>query len=77
MGFSLAALVRSKGIAGERRGGATGIQGVYTTVADLVSLEASARDFSFLHKQPINRLLGGRHASRTRGRGLDFEELRE
>jgi uncharacterized protein (DUF58 family) len=77
MGFSLAALGRSKGIAGERRSGATGIQGVYTTVADLVSLEASARDFRFLHKQPINRLLGGRHASRIRGRGLDFEELRE
>jgi uncharacterized protein (DUF58 family) len=51
--------------------------GVYTSVADLVALEWSARDFTFLRRQPIHSLLSGRHASRIRGRGLAFEELRQ
>ena len=50
--------------------------GVYASTADLAALEASARDFSFLHRQPVHSLLSGRHASRVRGRGLSFEELR-
>ena len=32
--------------------------------------------FSFLPRQPIHSLLAGRHASRIRGRGLNFEEIR-
>ncbi|UCF69658.1 MAG: DUF58 domain-containing protein [Acidobacteriota bacterium] len=32
--------------------------------------------FSFLPRQPVHSLLSGRHASRIRGRGLNFEELR-
>ncbi len=31
---------------------------------------------SFLPRQPVHSLLTGRHASRLRGRGLEFEELR-
>lgn len=46
------------------------------TLDDLVRLRADARGFSFLPKQPVESLLAGRHASRLRGRGLTFEELR-
>ncbi len=47
------------------------------TLEDLVLLKADARGFSFLPKQPVSSLLSGRHASRLRGRGLIFEELRQ
>ena len=33
-------------------------------------------DFHFRPRQPVHSLLAGRHASRLRGRGLAFEELR-
>ena len=49
---------------------------VHTSLADLLRLEHLARGFSLLPRQPIHSLLSGRHASRLRGRGLDFEELR-
>jgi uncharacterized protein (DUF58 family) len=42
----------------------------------LLLLKAEARGFSFLLRQPVSSLLAGRHASRLRGRGLAFEELR-
>lgn len=42
----------------------------------LLLLKADARGFSFLPRQPVASLLSGRHASRLRGRGLAFEELR-
>jgi uncharacterized protein (DUF58 family) len=42
----------------------------------LIRLKAEARGFSFLPRQPVHSLLSGRHASRLRGRGLAFEELR-
>lgn len=42
----------------------------------LLTLKADARGFSFLARQPVTSLLSGRHASRLRGRGLAFEELR-
>jgi len=51
-------------------------QGVYVTLDELTRLQFLARDFSFLPRQPVHSLLSGRHASRVRGRGLDFEELR-
>jgi uncharacterized protein (DUF58 family) len=50
--------------------------GVYCTLGDLVTLRGQARGFSFLPRQPIHSILAGRHASRLRGRGLNFEEIR-
>lgn len=49
---------------------------VATTLPALMRLRSQARGFSFLPRQPIRSLLSGKHASRIRGRGLDFEELR-
>ncbi len=49
---------------------------VHPSLDELVRLQFDARDFSLLPSQPINSLLSGRHASRLRGRGLTFEELR-
>lgn len=49
---------------------------VTIALEDLVGLRADARGFSFLPRQPVTSLLAGRHASRLRGRGLAFEELR-
>lgn len=43
---------------------------------ELIRLKAEARGFSLLPRQPVHSLLSGRHASRLRGRGLAFEELR-
>lgn len=40
-------------------------------------MEHLARGFSFLaKKQRVRSILGGKHASKLRGRGLDFEEVR-
>ena len=50
---------------------------VYTDLASLVRLQHEARDFSFLPRQPVHSILSGKHASRLRGRGMDFEEVRE
>lgn len=50
--------------------------GVYARLEDLVALQHRARGFSFLPRQPIHSVLAGRHASRLRGRGLNFEEIR-
>lgn len=46
------------------------------TLDELLLLKADARGFSFLPRQPVDSLLAGRHASRLRGRGLAFEEIR-
>ncbi|MEJ1972503.1 MAG: DUF58 domain-containing protein [Lacunisphaera sp.] len=50
--------------------------GVYASLAELVALQHRARGFSLLPRQPLHSLLAGRHASRLRGRGLNFEEIR-
>jgi uncharacterized protein (DUF58 family) len=50
--------------------------GVYASLRDLVALQFKARGFSFLPHQPVQSLLAGRHASRLRGRGLNFEDIR-
>jgi uncharacterized protein (DUF58 family) len=50
---------------------------IYASLPELVRLQHRASGFSFLPKQPIHSLLAGRHGSRLRGRGLDFEELRQ
>jgi uncharacterized protein (DUF58 family) len=49
---------------------------LHPSLDELVRLQFDARNFSLLPTQPINSLLSGRHASRLRGRGLTFEELR-
>lgn len=49
---------------------------VTISLDELIQLKAEARGFSFLPRQPVHSLLAGRHASRLRGRGLAFEELR-
>ena len=50
--------------------------GVYANLSDLIRLQFKARGFSFLPRQPVHSILAGRHASRLRGRGLNFEEIR-
>lgn len=50
--------------------------GVYASLDELVRLKHQAQGYSFLPRQPIQSLLAGRHASRMRGRGLNFEEIR-
>jgi len=57
-------------------GGSVSRAGVYVDDADLAALELAARDFHFLPRQPVHSVLAGRHASKVRGRGLEFEELR-
>ena len=46
------------------------------TFEQMLTLKADARGFSLLPKQPVQSLLAGHHASRLRGRGLIFDELR-
>ena len=50
--------------------------GVYADLDELMRLRFKASGFSFLPRQPIHSILSGRHASKLRGRGLNFEELR-
>jgi uncharacterized protein (DUF58 family) len=49
---------------------------VWVDIKHLRSLENRAKALRFLPKQPAGSVLNGRHASRLRGRGLNFEELR-
>ncbi|NWA43601.1 DUF58 domain-containing protein [Pseudomonas reactans] len=49
---------------------------VYVGLAQLMALQFQARDLSFLARQPQGSILAGNHASRLRGRGLNFDELR-
>jgi len=55
---------------------AGGEAGVTVELEELVALRTSARHTTLLPRQPANSLLAGRRASKLRGRGLDFEELR-
>jgi uncharacterized protein (DUF58 family) len=50
---------------------------VYASVDELARLQAEATGFSLLPRQPVRSLLAGRHASRLRGRGLSFDEIRQ
>jgi uncharacterized protein (DUF58 family) len=50
--------------------------GVYADLGELTRLQFKARGFSFLPRQPVHSLLAGRHTSRLRGRGLNFDEIR-
>ncbi|MBO6895429.1 MAG: DUF58 domain-containing protein [Roseibium sp.] len=49
---------------------------VRVDLAHLRGFEGKARSLRFLPAQPAGSVLNGRHASRLRGRGLNFEELR-
>lgn len=48
----------------------------YVNAAHLMRLEFATRGLSFLARQKRRSILAGRHSSRIRGRGLNFEELR-
>lgn len=50
---------------------------IHVTLPHLRRLQGQARGLSFLPKQPSASVLNGRHASRLRGRGLNFEEMRD
>ncbi|MGI9523749.1 MAG: DUF58 domain-containing protein [Hyphomicrobiaceae bacterium] len=50
---------------------------VRISLTDLRLMDTRARALSFLPRQPARSVLNGRHASRMRGRGLNFEELRD
>ncbi|MCC6491572.1 MAG: DUF58 domain-containing protein [Pirellulales bacterium] len=50
--------------------------GVAVTLDELVRLRFRRRSFSLLPRQPVRSLLAGRRASRLRGRGLNFDEIR-
>lgn len=49
---------------------------VHVDLPHLMRLEHRARGLSFLPTQPRGSVLAGRHGSRMRGRGLNFEEIR-
>ena len=49
---------------------------VYVDAAHLAKLEFRARGLSFVAPHPLSSILSGKHASRLRGRGLNFEEIR-
>jgi uncharacterized protein (DUF58 family) len=51
-------------------------RGVYADLDELIRLQCKVHGVSFLPRQPVQSLLAGRRASRLRGRGLDFEEIR-
>ncbi|WP_081847955.1 DUF58 domain-containing protein [Microbulbifer sp. HZ11] len=50
---------------------------IHVDLSHLQSLEDAAESLNLLPRQPTRSVLAGRHASRLRGRGLNFEELRE
>lgn len=54
-----------------------GIPGVHTSLAELVALEWRRGTPGLTGRQPPSSPLAGRHASRLRGRGLVFADLRE
>lgn len=49
---------------------------VYVSLDHLMMFEQRARGLSFLARQPVSSVLSGTRASRLRGRGLSFDELR-
>jgi uncharacterized protein (DUF58 family) len=51
--------------------------GVYVDLEQLIALEQKGRKVSLLPRQPVHSLLSGQYASRMRGRGLNFEEIRD
>lgn len=60
----------------KRTSGSRQDSNVYVSLDELVRLRFKSSGFSFLPRQPVHSILSGRHASRLRGRGLNFDELR-
>ncbi|UZD21837.1 DUF58 domain-containing protein [Algoriphagus halophytocola] len=53
------------------------LKDVFTSLKELLGMERHAQFFSMIaRKQKVKSILGGRHESKLRGRGLDFEEVR-
>jgi uncharacterized protein (DUF58 family) len=54
-------------------------QNIIPSLAELLKLEhlVASTGFSLLPKQPVHSILAGKHTSKLRGRGLDFEEVRK
>lgn len=55
----------------------TTLQGVYTSLKALLALRFEARGFSFHPRQLMQNPMHGRYGARLRGRGFNFEELRQ
>ncbi|EIJ39600.1 hypothetical protein JoomaDRAFT_2628 [Galbibacter orientalis DSM 19592] len=52
-------------------------ENVFVSLTDLLKKEHTAHSFTLLaRKHKVNSILSGKHASKLRGRGLDFEEVR-
>jgi uncharacterized protein (DUF58 family) len=49
---------------------------IHVDLTHLRSFERLGKSISFLPKQKVRSILNGQHASRMKGRGLNFEELR-
>lgn len=50
---------------------------VFTSLKELLAMEHLAQYFTLIARnQRVRSAMGGRHASKMRGRGLDFEEVR-
>lgn len=51
---------------------------IFVSLEQLLKKEHSASFFDYLsHRQKVNTILTGKHRSKLRGRGLDFEEVRQ
>ena len=50
---------------------------IHADLDHLRRFASRAKQISFLPRQPARSVLNGRHSSRLRGRGLNFEELRD
>lgn len=50
---------------------------IYTSVDALRRLQFKAKGFGFSPVQPISSILAGQNISKLRGRGLNFEEMRQ
>ena len=50
---------------------------VVTTLQDLMRYEYLVQSRNLLPTHPVYSILAGKHASKLRGRGLDFEEVRQ
>lgn len=50
---------------------------VVTTLSDLMRFEWLVQSRKLLPSHPVYSILAGKHASKLRGRGLDFEEVRQ
>ncbi len=57
--------------------GTSSVPGVYVSLRELMAFEFKAAGLSFLPYRKSRSILAGRHASRVRGRGLNFEEIRD